>query len=149
MEHFAKDADDFPTAKMAFQVLSRMSNVWGGPDVINPSSNGNMSPQGAAVPGFTNFMITRFSPLCWALPMTPTFNSKDAQAKLVLGEAAALQKVIYSKTGPEYIEWLRTNELPGMGMGHELINEYVGSLEKLDLKGFRHFFQVSLHIYHP
>ena len=108
-----------------------------------------MSPQGAAVPGFTNFMITRFSPLCWALPMTPSFNSKDAQAKLVLGEAAALQKVIYSKTGPEYIEWLRTNELPGMGMGHELINEYVGSLEKLDLKGFRHFFQVSLHIYHP
>lgn len=76
--------------------------------------------------------------------MTPSFNSKDAQAKLVLGEAAGLQKVIYSKTGPEYTEWLRGTELPGMGMGPDLINEYVGSLEQFDLKGFRHFFQVSL-----
>jgi exportin-T len=147
IEHFAKDVDDFPTAKMAFLILSRMSNVWGGPDVVqqpsNPS-NGNLTSQPAALPGFANFMITRFSPLCWALPMNPSFNSKDAQAKLVLGEAAALQKVIYLKTGPTYVKWLRENELPGLGMGADLVDEFVGSLERLDAKGFRQFFQVCL-----
>lgn len=140
VEHFAKDADDLPTAKMAFLVLSRMSNLWGGPDII--PSNGTVQSQPAALPGFAQFMITRFSPLCWALLMTSSFNSKDAQAKQVLGEAAALQKMIYTKTGSEYTQWLRDRELPGLGMGGDLVNEYVGSLERLDSKGFRQFFQV-------
>ncbi|WEW58821.1 pre-tRNA nuclear export protein [Emydomyces testavorans] len=145
IEHFAKDVDDFPTAKMAFLVLSRMSNLWGGPDIMQPSSptNGTV-PSQPALPGFTQFMITRFSPLCWALPMNSSFNPKDAQAKQVLGEAASLQKIIYSKTGLEYIRWLRETELPGMGMGSDLVNEYVASLELLDVKGFRHFFQAFI-----
>ncbi|EER29429.1 pre-tRNA nuclear export protein [Coccidioides posadasii str. Silveira] len=145
IEHFAKDVDDFPTAKMAFLVLSRMSNLWGGPDVVQPSNPANgTTPSQSALPGFTQFMITRFSPLCWALPMNPSFNPKDAQAKQVLGEAAALQKIIYLKTGPEYVRWLRETELPGMGMGPDLVNEYVGSLEMLDIKGFRQFFQAFI-----
>ncbi|EFE31686.1 uncharacterized protein ARB_01285 [Trichophyton benhamiae CBS 112371] len=141
IEHFAKDADDFPTAKMAFLVLARMSSLWGGPDIVAPVNGTNTTQQETALPGFAQFMITRFSPLCWALPMNSSFNSKDAQAKQVLGEAAAMQKVIYSKTGPEYLQWLRTSELPGMGMGEDLINEYVSSLEQLDVKAFRQFFQ--------
>src|SRR5215471_5134229 len=95
IEHFAKDIDDFPTAKMAFLVLSRMSSFWGGPDItpLLITSNG-APPSQSVLPGFAHFMITRFSPLCWALPVTPSFNSKDAQAKQVLAEAAGLQKVI-------------------------------------------------------
>lgn len=145
IEHFAKDVDDFPTAKMAFLVLSRMSNFWGGPDIVQSTANStnDTAPSQPALPGFTQFMITRFSPLCWALPMNPSFNSKDAQAKQVLGEAATLQKIIYSKTGAEYVRWLRETELPGLGMGPDLVNEYVGSLEGLDVKGFRQFFQVG------
>ncbi|PGH17132.1 exportin-T [Helicocarpus griseus UAMH5409] len=139
IEHFARDVDDFPTAKMAFLVLARMSSLWGGPDITQPANGENTTE--SALPGFAQFMISRFSPLCWSLPMTPTFNPKDAQAKQVLGEAASLQKIIYLKTGQEYIEWLRNRELPGLGMGGDLINEYVGSLEQLDLKGFRQFFQ--------
>ncbi|OAX82739.1 exportin-T [Emergomyces africanus] len=140
IERFARDVDDFPTAKMAFSVLSRMCNLWGGPDINqsgNPS-NGDIATQ-PVLPA--QFMITHFSPLCWSLPMTPTFNPKDAQAKQVLGEAAVLQKVIYLKTGQEYIEYLRGNELPGMGMPEDLINEFVESLKQLDAKGFRQFFQ--------
>ncbi|KAK2751615.1 pre-tRNA nuclear export protein [Onygenales sp. PD_40] len=152
IEHFARDADDFPTAKMAFLVLSKMSSLWGGPDVVKqqqpsttnpppPNGDATTTQQQPALPGFAQFMITRFSPLCWSLPMTPAFNPKDAQAKQVLGEAAGLQKVIYSKTGQEYVDWLRARELPGLGMGGDLVNEYVGSLEQLDAKGFRQFFQ--------
>ena len=74
--------------------------------------------------------------------MTVSFNPKDAQAKHVLAEAAGLQKIIYAKTGPEYVKWLRGTELPAMGMASDLIDEYVGSLELLDVKSFRQFFQV-------
>ncbi|RDW61843.1 Ran GTPase-binding protein LOS1 [Aspergillus mulundensis] len=139
IEHFAKDAEDFTTAKMAFSVLSRMGSAWGGPDIAPAAPNGAGATQ-VALPGFGQFMITRFSPLCWALPATPSFNSKDAQAKQVLAEAGGLQRIIYSKTGMEYLEYLRDRELPGMGMGADLVEEYVGTLSRLDLKGFRQFF---------
>ncbi|KAL4760217.1 Ran GTPase-binding protein LOS1 [Aspergillus foveolatus] len=139
IEHFAKDAEDFTTAKMAFSVLSRMGSAWGGPDIAPAASNGPGASQ-VALPGFGQFMITRFSPLCWALPATPSFNAKDAQAKQVLAEAGGLQRTIYSKMGMEYIEYLRDRELPGMGMGADLVEEYVGTLSRLDLRGFRQFF---------
>lgn len=127
---------------MAFLVLARMSSLWGGPDIVPPANGATTTQPETALPGFAQFMITRFSPLCWALPMNSSFNPKDAQAKQVLGEAAAMQKVIYSKTGPEYLQWLRNSEFPGMGMGTDLINEYLSSLEQLDVKAFRQFFQV-------
>ncbi|KAL4862307.1 Exportin-T [Aspergillus spectabilis] len=139
IEHFAKDVDDFTTAKMAFSVLAKMGSSWGGPDIAPAASNGAAATQ-VALPGFGQFMITRFSPLCWALPATPTFNSKDAVAKQVLAEAGGLQRIIYGKTGMEYIEYLRDRELPGMGMGGDLVEEYVGTLSRLDLRGFRQFF---------
>ncbi|KAF9894893.1 pre-tRNA nuclear export protein [Aspergillus nanangensis] len=140
IEHFAKDVDDFTTAKMAFLVLSKMGSFWGGPDVMPDASNGTPTLQQVALPGFSQFMITRMSPLCWALPATPSFNSKDAQAKQVLAEAGGLQRMIYGKTGMEYIEYLRDRELPSMGMGAELVEEFVGALSRLDMKGFRQFF---------
>jgi exportin-T len=145
IEHFAKDAEDFTTAKMAFSVLSRMGSAWGGPDIAPAASNGPGASQ-VALPGFGQFMITRFSPLCWALPATPSFNAKDAQAKQVLAEAGGLQRTIYSKMGMEYIEYLRDRELPGMGMGADLVEEYVGTLSRLDLRGFRQFFPVCSHL---
>lgn len=148
IEHFAKDIDDFPTAKMSFLVLSRMCSLWGGPDVVQMTTppNGAATPA-PALPGFSNFMMTRFSPLCWALPTTQSFNPKDAQAKQVLAEAAGLQRTIYSKCGAEYITWLRDRELPGLGMNGNLIEEYLNALQTLDVKGFRQFFQVCH--FHP
>lgn len=151
IEHFAKDIDDFPTAKMAFLVLSRMCSLWAGPDVVQmsnpPNGSAPSAPSAPALPGFSHFMMTRFSPLCWALPTTQSFNPKDAQAKQVLSEAAGLQRTIYSKAGSEYIEWLRDRELPGLGMNGNLIEEYLNALQTLDVKGFRQFFQVCR--FHP
>ena len=140
IEQFTKDADDFPTAKMAFQVLNRMGLIWGGPDVVSADpaqANGaNPSP---TLPGFDQFMVARFSPLCWALPATPSFNPKDAQSRLVLQEAATLQKNIYLKTGQAYLTWLRDQELRNMGMGDPMIEEYIGKLATLDAKDWRRY----------
>lgn len=119
---------------MAFGVLSKMAQAWGG------AAN-------ASIPGFNEFMFSRFSPLCWALPSTPGFNAKDAQSRQVLGEAGALQHTIYSKAGAEYVAYLRTRELPGMGMGPELVGEYIDALSRSDARGFRAFFQVGLNTF--
>lgn len=146
IEHFAKDITDFPTAKLAFAVFTRMVITWGGPDLPAQSSQGNgditYSTSQPTLPGFDQFMMTRFSPLCWAIPSNPNFNSKDAQGRQVLGEAAGLQKAIYTKTGQEYLTWLRDIELRGMGMENGVIDEYLRALCTFDPKGFRQFFQV-------
>ena len=133
---------------MAFSLLTKMAISWGGPDVAPESTNGTQTAQ-PPLPGFGQFMMTRFSPLCWALPATPSFNPKDALAKQVLAEAGGLQRTIYLKTGMEYLEYLRTQELPGMGMGADLIEEFVNALGTLDLKGFRSFFPVCSLISYP
>lgn len=142
LEHFAKDAEDYPTAKMAFQLLSRMCAVWGGPDVIATSgqANGNTIQPHPELPGFDQFMINRFSPLTWALPANPSFNSKDAQARQCLTEAAGLQKTIYMKNGQQYLTWLQENELRNMGMDDGMINDYLQKLSTFDIKSFKSFF---------
>ena len=116
-----------------------MCLAWGGPDLVPEELTTNAQPE---LPGFDGFMIERFSPLCWALPSNPAFDPKDAQAKQVLAEAAHLQKAILSKTGSEYLSWLRDVELRRVGMNEETINEYVHTIEGTDLKGFRQYFQV-------
>ena len=148
IEHFSKDAEDYTTAKMAFSVLSKMGTSWGGPDIVPQESDFSMTqtqttPTTATLPGFGGFMMSRFSPLCWVLPATPSFNAKDAQARQVLAEAALLQRTIYSKLGAEYVEYLRVSELPGMGMNGELVEEFLTALGQLDTKAFRQFFPVS------
>lgn len=143
IEHFSKDVNDYFTARMAFSVLSKMGACWGGPDIA-PAANGADAQAQTALPGFGGFMITRFSPLCWALPMSPVFNIRDFQVKQVLTEAGGLQRTIYLKTGMEYVEYLRNQELPGMGMGQDLIEEFLTALDQTDVKGFRSFFPVCI-----
>ena len=151
IEHLAKDITDYPTAKLAFAVLTKMVGVWGGPDVI-PISHQQTDRAASTIAqpslsGFDQFMITHFSPLCWAILSNPGFNSKDAQGKQALGEAAILQKAILTKTGQSYISYLRDVELRNMGMGDSSINEYLNALGGLDAKGFRQFFQVCNHVH--
>ncbi|KAL8972081.1 MAG: hypothetical protein Q9183_000736 [Haloplaca sp. 2 TL-2023] len=136
IEHLAKDASDFPTAKLAFTVLTRMAMTWGGPDV----QANNPSPQ-PSLPGFDHFMMERFSPLCWALPSQPHFDAKDAQGKQAMGEAASLQKAIFTKTGDRYLSHLRNHELSSMGMDSGTVDEYLRVLSSSDVKAFKQYFQ--------
>ncbi|RMZ84500.1 hypothetical protein DV737_g1088, partial [Chaetothyriales sp. CBS 132003] len=139
LEHFAKDIDDYPTAKMAFVVMTRMCITWGGHDTVQVAgikTDGAKTAQ-PALPGFDQFMIARFSPLCWAMPSNPSFNSKDAQARQVLTEAAALQKTIYLKLGDRYLNWMRDNELRRTGMSDAMVNEFLAKLSGMDMKAYR------------
>lgn len=111
-----------------------MVMTWGGPDI----QTGNPQP---TLPGFDRFMMERFSPLCWALPSQPNFDPKDAQGRQAMGEAAGLQKAIHTKTGEEYLSFLRDTELSNMGMDAGTVDEYLRALSDPDAKAFKQYFQ--------
>jgi len=141
IEHFTKDISDPTTAKMAFQLLARMCMVWGGEDVVPGQIPADMTQPGQqALPGFKQFMTTRFSPLCWAMPSNPNFNPKDGQSRQVLMEAAALQKTIYAKNGQEYIAYLRNTELPNLGLQGPMLEDFFVKLTTLDVKAWKSWF---------
>ncbi|KAI4245676.1 MAG: hypothetical protein L6R42_010133, partial [Xanthoria sp. 1 TBL-2021] len=71
----------------------------------------------------------------------PNFDPKDAQGKQAMGEAAGLQKAIYTKTGEQYLNFLRTSELSGMGMDAGTVDEYLRALSSSDAKTFKQYFQ--------
>jgi exportin-T len=142
IEHLARDANDCPSAKMALMLLTKMCTVWGGPDVVPVTGqvNGNPGVPQPVLPGFDRFMMDRFSPLCWALPANSSFNSRDAQARQALSEAANLQKTIYMKVGQQYLTLLRDKELRQMGMSDNMIDDYLQKLATMEMKAFKSYF---------
>jgi exportin-T len=130
IDTFARDTADYQTARLAISVLIRMTSVWSGPDKVGPGANATpTSPVAsqAPLPGFENYVVERFSPLVWSIPATPGFNSKDAQAKQVLYEAANLQAEIVKKVGEPYVERLKS-DLKGMGVDDEVVDQYLRTL---------------------
>ena len=107
-----------------------MISAWGGPDKVGPGAT--VAPASPVttqtpLPGFDNYVVERFSPLAWSVPTSSGFNSKDAQARQVLHEAANLQTEIIKKIGEPYVERLRS-DLGGMGVGSEGVEQYLQML---------------------
>ena len=128
IDAFARDPSDYPTARLALSVLIRMTSVWSGPDKIGPGANAASTSNAATpIPGFENYVVERFSPLVWSIPASSGFNSKDAQAKQVLYEAANLQAEIVKKVGEAYVERLRS-DLSGMGVSEDVVEQYLRTL---------------------
>ena len=140
LDHFSRDTEDYPTAKMAFTVMSKMCLVWGGPDVVLANGQPTGTTAQPLMAGFDQYMISRFSPLSWAMASNTSFNRSDAQARQVLQEAAGLQKALYQKNGQTYLTWLRDNELRNMGMSDSMITEYLGTLSSQETRHFKTFF---------
>ncbi len=97
-------------SRLAFSVMTRMADLWGGPSIATISANpvpSSLPPQ-PAFPGFDRFLIDRFHPICWEVIREPTFKpATDAQAKQVLNEIAGLEQTIYTKTGDMFIQNLQ------------------------------------------
>ncbi|KAM0279910.1 hypothetical protein ACHAQH_004351 [Verticillium albo-atrum] len=121
-------------SRLAIGVLTRMVGVWGGPDIATISANPT-APTGSpnpTIPGFDRFMIERFHPLCWEILRDPQFKPvPDAQSKQVLTEIAALEQVIYTKTGDMFIQNLQSSLFPHLGIdGSEFLRALTTSTEK-------------------
>lgn len=140
LEHFARDASDYPAARLSLAVLTRMTMVWGGPDLVIPTSPNNPQAPAPTVPGFDSFIIQRFSPLSWAILSAPTFKPSDAQARSVLGEAATLQWTILRKTGAAYESHLHETEMRNMGFPEAILDDFIQRLQAKDVREFKKYF---------
>lgn len=132
---FSCDISDPQSARLAFSVLVKMTNIWGGPDMANLGAV-DAAPQ-PTLPGFDSFILSQFAPLPWALIGTERFNASDAQMRSVLQEAASLQWAILRKNGVLYQNHLQ-DELRALGCSDDGIQSYFGSIGG-DLVGFRKF----------
>ena len=86
-------------------------------------------------------MITRFSPLTWKIISDPRLNPKDAAGSRLLLECMALQQMILSKTGQEYVNYLRAIELKNLGMQPEGIENYINMMGTTDAKTLRQYIE--------
>jgi exportin-T len=144
---FAKSSSDLPTAKLAFTVFSRMSSYWGPGDIRTPIAARSGTKETAPpissnpLPGFDNFMLQSFMPLCWALPIDPSFNTNDPQAHQVTSEIAGLLKVLWHKLGDRFTSY--TREMVSPGLGDKKGEQFLAAVETMEERDFRRWFQVS------
>ncbi|KAI0390814.1 Exportin-T [Xylariaceae sp. FL0594] len=125
---------NLPASKIAFSLLTKMTMVWGGPDVAtisaNPSTLGSPSP---VIPGFDQLiLIDRFHTTCWQVMANGNFRpSADAQTRQVLNEIAGLEQAIYLKTGERFIHHLRSTLFPQLGVnGDDFLRSMTTSSDK-------------------
>ena len=135
VEHFSRNTDDYANARLALSLIGRMVAVWGGPDI---SPNDPSAIPAPLIPGFDNFVLTRFSPLSWAMPANPDFKPRDPIARQVIGEVAIMQLQIFKKTGQQYLETLKS-QLQNMGVDEAGTQEYLRQITSLDERAFRNF----------
>lgn len=140
LEHFCRDPSDYPTARLSFTVLARMTAIWGGSD-LPPPDNPTTTPPTPLLPGFDTFAMTRFSPLPWSLISHPRFDPKDAQARSTLHDAAALQYMIWRKCGSLYESYLQNRELLSLGFSSLIIDDFLLHLKQVaDVREWKKFF---------
>ncbi len=121
---FAVDPSDPQSARLAFSTLTRLTSLWGGPDI---TINTEAAPA-PALPGFDAFILRQFAPLPWTLLAAPGFNAGDAQMRTVIQEAAALQWTILRKVGRDYLVQLE-GEMTGLGVGADAAGRFVQGLQ--------------------
>lgn len=121
-------------SRLAFTIMTRISTIWGGPDVATIAQNPTAptGPATPAFPGFDQFMIDRFHSTCWEVLRNPVFKPwQDAQTKQILAEIAGLEQLIYTKTGDLFIQNLQNNLFPSLGVdGGEFLRLLTTSTEK-------------------
>jgi exportin-T len=78
--HYATDTSDVAVEKLAFGVLNKMVTVWSAPERNGHSGSLDEGFQSA----FGQFVIEHLSRVCFEVPSKSTFNSSDAQSRLVV-----------------------------------------------------------------
>jgi len=148
IEHYARENTDASTQKVAFNLINKMSYVFGPlTGTVDPKNNnfvmGTIPPQEQPLAGFETIMNERFSILCWEVPCANDFNARDAQGRMVIGEIASLQKMLYLKLGEPYLDTLKGAIFPRIGVIRG-VDEYCSAVSTMDLKDLKIFYQKFL-----
>ncbi|PWZ01596.1 Exportin-T [Testicularia cyperi] len=129
---------DTACQRTAFSILHRLVGAWGSPADGTPS-NGTAAAKG--LPGFDRFIYETLIGLIFEAPTKETFDFRDAQAQIVLGEIATLAKTIYLKRGDEAINYLIQVYFPGINCPSDLAQDFAQNLRTLDAKPFKKYLE--------
>ncbi|EPQ26132.1 uncharacterized protein PFL1_06340 [Pseudozyma flocculosa PF-1] len=162
-------ASDPSCQRTAFSILHRLVATWGGKEgedataagtaaaaangtnsagsAKSSSSSSGATAAGASatpskpLPGFERFIYETLVGLVFEAPAKDTFDLRDAQSQIVLGEIALLMKTIYLKRGEELVTYLVTVYFPGINCPAELAQDFVAKLKTLEAKQFKAYLQ--------
>lgn len=140
---YAGDLDDSQVQKLAIVTLGKILAVFGTGEVrADPATpEDHVFAKGMKVTGFDNdFIFEQYSRVCWELLGKPKFNIRDAQMRMVVGEAAVLERAIYEHKGSEYLSFLNEKYLPMIGVPPNLAQEYLERMTSLNAKDFKKYF---------
>jgi exportin-T len=79
---YATDTSDATVEKIAFSILNKMVRVWSGPIAAEANGGGNTLAN-SFHNAFAQFVVEHLSRVCFEVPSKSTFNSNDAQSRLV------------------------------------------------------------------
>lgn len=143
--HYARLVSDPTTAKSALLTLNKMCYIFGPSTPHAPTKYattlGANPPKEQPLSGFEGIMTSQIGMLCWEIVCTKAISPKDAQGKLVLGEVANLQKMLYVKLGDEFLHNMRAEVFPMIGVTRG-VEEYCQAMQNLEGKELKVFFQV-------
>ncbi|KAG0172349.1 pre-tRNA nuclear export protein, partial [Apophysomyces sp. BC1015] len=128
--HFSKDNNDPTIQKMAFGVFLRMVQSW------------SATQQQAGISGFDQFVYNELIPATFAVPMNAAFNVADGQSLLVFGEMTSIQKVLCTRQGNEFVEYMNNVFFPSIQCPRETAERYCQAVQQYDVKEFKKYFQV-------
>ena len=80
---YATDTSDAAVEKVAFSILNKMVIVWSAPATEMATGGGDLVDQ-EFENIFGRFIIEHLSRVCFEVPTKTSFNSNDAQSRLVL-----------------------------------------------------------------
>ncbi|RUO96313.1 armadillo-type protein [Jimgerdemannia flammicorona] len=141
--HYANDTSETVTQKMAFGILLKTVNAWGG-SAQQPSTSTEPSGVGQPLPGFEQFMFESIVRVSFEVPMKQSFNLSDGQTVLAFGEISGIQKAIYAKQGTRFIEYMRGVYLPSIQCPPNMAEDYLQALQQLEMRAFKKFFQAFI-----
>ncbi|TIB02398.1 hypothetical protein E3P94_01132 [Wallemia ichthyophaga] len=150
---FARDCAP-PTQRIAFNNVAKIIFCYGTIEQVQndlkvlPAQNVvQISPAPMPLSGFEEFIYQQFIKLAFEVPAKPTFNLKDGQSNVVLGEIALLLRQAYLSRGDELLNYLRSIYLPSIGcpdhIAVELTNHISTDEPKVFKRAFTEFIKVS------
>ncbi|TIA87154.1 hypothetical protein E3P99_03348 [Wallemia hederae] len=150
---FARDCAP-PTQRIAFSDVSKIIFCFGTLEQVQNSLNVQptqnviqISPTPIPLNGFEEYIYQHLIKLAFEVPAKPTFNLKDGQSNVVLGEIASLLRQAYLCRGEEFLTYLRTVYLPSIGCPDNIAVEFTNHIStdepKIFKRSFTEFIKVS------
>eukprot|EP01132_Coremiostelium_polycephalum_P004280 gene4280-5354_t len=97
---------------------------------------------GHHIAGFQTFIYDFILPVCFQIPLSSQFNTSDFSANQLLVEIAKSLKLISSKYGEEFLNYMATHFLPSLHIATDATQQFIKLLHPTSpLKDFQDFFK--------